>query len=52
VIVEAKQLGVVRFYLITPDRASFYARLGWKKLETTEYRGETVTIMAYEFCGK
>jgi predicted N-acetyltransferase YhbS len=49
---EVKQLGLARFYLITPDRASFYTRLGWKKLEQTEYRGETVTIMAYAFCDK
>jgi N-acetylglutamate synthase-like GNAT family acetyltransferase len=47
---EVEQLGLTRFYLITPDRASFYARIGWVKLEQTEYRGETVSIMAYEFC--
>ena len=45
---EAKILGLERFYLFTPDQASFYARLGWQVLEETEYRGEQVTVMVYE----
>jgi N-acetylglutamate synthase-like GNAT family acetyltransferase len=45
---EVKNLGLARFYLFTPDRASFYARLGWQVLEETEYRGEQVTVMVYE----
>lgn len=44
---EAAALGIERFYLFTPDRVSFYARLGWKILEETEYRGENVTVMYY-----
>jgi N-acetylglutamate synthase-like GNAT family acetyltransferase len=45
---EAKLLGLERFYLFTPNQASFYARLGWLKLEEIEYRGEQVTVMMYE----
>jgi N-acetylglutamate synthase-like GNAT family acetyltransferase len=45
---EAKILGLERFYLFTPNRASFYARLGWQVLEETAYRGEQVTVMVYE----
>ena len=47
---EVAFLGLKRFYLFTPNRASFYARLGWQKLEETDYRGEQVTVMAYEIC--
>lgn len=42
---EAAQLGLERFYLFTPNRVPFYARLGWQILEETEYRGEQVTVM-------
>ena len=45
---EAKFLGLDGFYLFTPDRASFYARLGLRRLDETEYRGEQVTIMVFE----
>jgi GNAT superfamily N-acetyltransferase len=45
---EAGYLGLERFYLLTPDRISFYARLGWVKLFTTEYRGENVSVMVYQ----
>ncbi len=44
---EARHLGLERIYLITPDRISFYTRLGWVKFDTAVYRGETVTIMRY-----
>jgi GNAT superfamily N-acetyltransferase len=44
---EARYVGLERFYLITPDRVSFYTRLGWVELEKAEYRGENVTIMTY-----
>jgi GNAT superfamily N-acetyltransferase len=43
---EGKGLRVARLYLYTPDRESFYARLGWSVLERTEYRGQSVVIMA------
>ena len=47
---EAKTLGVKKLYLFTPDRMSFYSRLGWKVFGHTECRGEYVTIMSYELC--
>ena len=46
---ESALLGVKRLFLFTPDRASFYVRLGWQVMEETEYRGEQVTIMEYQF---
>ena len=46
---EARYIGLEQFYLITPDRVSFYTRLGWAELEAAEYRGENVTIMIYKF---
>jgi N-acetylglutamate synthase-like GNAT family acetyltransferase len=45
---ETAEMGLPRFYLFTPDRAPFYARLGWQALEETNYRGEHVTVMVYE----
>jgi GNAT superfamily N-acetyltransferase len=45
---EAEALGLGRLYLFTPDKVSFYGRLGWKVLEHTRYRGENVAIMLYE----
>ena len=45
---EIALLGLKRFYLFTPNRASFYARLGWQVTEEAEYRGEQVTIMVFE----
>jgi len=44
---EAKALGIETVYLFTPDQMPFYAQLGWKDLETLDYRGERVTIMAW-----
>jgi GNAT superfamily N-acetyltransferase len=46
---EAKALGVTDLYLFTPDRMSFYGRLGWKVLEHREHHGTEVTVMVYEF---
>jgi N-acetylglutamate synthase-like GNAT family acetyltransferase len=45
IVARARDLGVKRLYLFTPDRESFYARMGWSVLERTEYRGEQVVIM-------
>ena len=44
---EAESLGVATLYLFTPDKLEFYRRLGWRVFETTRYRGEAVTIMAW-----
>lgn len=41
----ASGLGVERFYLYTPDRQSFYAKLGWTELETLWHAGKPVTVM-------
>jgi len=45
VVDEARALGVETLYLFTPDRESLYARMGWKVIERTEYRGEQVVVM-------
>jgi hypothetical protein len=45
---EATFLGLDEIYLLTPNRTPFYARLEWKELEKTAYRGENVTIMVYK----
>lgn len=42
---KAKEIGVKILYLYTPDAQNFYAKLGWRELESTEYRGQDVTIM-------
>lgn len=41
----AKAAGCEDLYLFTPDRAGFYARLGWFTLAEELYRGEPVTVM-------
>ncbi len=43
---EARALGVETLYLYTPDRESFYIRMGWAGLERTEYMGVKVVIMS------
>jgi predicted N-acetyltransferase YhbS len=48
VMAEAARLGYKTIYLYTPDRASLYARLGWKHLETVEYYGHPVDIMTID----
>ena len=45
----ARELGIPKLYLITPDKCSFYERQGWSFLEETEYLGHQQTIMAKEF---
>ena len=42
---EAKTLGVEMLYLMTPDRQTFYERLGWVRMADVEYLDEVVTIM-------
>jgi len=46
VVEEAKALKVTVLYLFTPDRETFYARMGWSVLERTRYKGEHVVIMS------
>ncbi|EPC01874.1 hypothetical protein L861_19680 [Litchfieldella anticariensis FP35 = DSM 16096] len=42
---EARECGMERFYLFTPDQQALYCRLGWQDHESLSYRGEEVTIM-------
>jgi N-acetylglutamate synthase-like GNAT family acetyltransferase len=42
---EARRLGVPRLHLFTPDKAAFYARLGWEAIESTHWGATPVTIM-------
>jgi len=42
----AKQAGMQRLYLFTPDRVSFYERLGWQSLKQETYREQQVTVMS------
>jgi N-acetylglutamate synthase-like GNAT family acetyltransferase len=44
---EAAILGVEQIYLFTPDKVSFYTRLGWTILEHTAYHGQDVVVMRY-----
>jgi N-acetylglutamate synthase-like GNAT family acetyltransferase len=42
---EAFRLGFGTLYLVTFDKASYYARRGWLSLERTLYRNEPVVVM-------
>lgn len=42
---EARDAGLTRFYLYTPDQQRLYRRLGWQAQEDLNYRAEDVTIM-------
>jgi N-acetylglutamate synthase-like GNAT family acetyltransferase len=48
VVEEAAALKVKRLYLFTPDRESFYARLGWSAIERCTYRGYPQVVMALD----
>jgi len=45
---EAAELGIERLYLFTPDRAKFYARLGWSAIERCFFGGSLQTVMAID----
>jgi len=45
---EAKELSITTLYLFTPDKKSFYERLGWNVLEQTDYRGVNVFVMSVD----
>lgn len=45
----SKGLNIGALYLFTPDRLSFYQKLGWTILNKEPYRGQTVWVMAYVF---
>jgi GNAT superfamily N-acetyltransferase len=42
---EARALGFPTIYLFTPDRAAFYANLGWQTVELADWNGLQVTVM-------
>jgi GNAT superfamily N-acetyltransferase len=42
---EARNLGVQKLYLFTPNAEAFYLRLGWSVTERTIYKGYEVVIM-------
>jgi hypothetical protein len=39
-------------FLYTPDRTSFYARLGWPWVESRTYRGEDVSVIACDLTSR
>jgi len=49
---EARDHGITRLYLYTPDQQALYARLGWREHEEVDYLGERVTIMVRELGGE
>lgn len=51
VLKESKQQNFNKIYLFTPDKKSFYQRIGWKLYKHEEYRNEMVDIMKYELQG-
>lgn len=46
---QVEAAGVGALYLFTPDRASFYRRLGWRSVAEEFYRGHAVTVMRVDF---
>ena len=46
---EAISLGWTRLYLFTPDKVSFYRRVGWQEMSHEDHRGTAVTVMVYDF---
>ncbi len=42
---QAKDQGLSKLYLFTPDQENFYYRLGWSFFEKTSYQNHNVTIM-------
>lgn len=47
----AREAGVSRLYLFTPDQQALYRRLGWQDHERLVYCGEDVTLMTRELAG-
>lgn len=45
VMTQARREGIDTLYLFTPDKQTFYARLGWIIIATEQYQGHEVTIM-------
>jgi len=45
VMSQAKLAGLDTLYLFTPDKASFYHKLGWRLVCHEQYHGHNVTVM-------
>lgn len=52
VVEEAHRLGLPELFLFTPDRVSFYARMGWQTVEQSNWGLTPVTIMRLELAGR
>jgi N-acetylglutamate synthase-like GNAT family acetyltransferase len=48
VVEEARDSGIDRLYLWTTDQERLYARLGWRRIESTTFQGEDIVIMALD----
>lgn len=48
VIDHARECGVSRMYLFTPDRERLYAQLGWKLFAREHYHGVPVSLMTFD----
>lgn len=45
VMMQAKQAGMQKLYLFTPDQAVFYQKLGWRMFAKEVYRGCEVSVL-------
>lgn len=45
---KARECGVNKLYLFTPDQERFYEKLGWKIYKQMEYKGKNISIMSVE----
>jgi predicted N-acetyltransferase YhbS len=45
VVHHARKCGYSRLYLFTPDRQSYFARLGWMAIERLMHHGVEITVM-------
>jgi N-acetylglutamate synthase-like GNAT family acetyltransferase len=45
VMAQAKLAGIDTLYLFTPDKQSFYHKLGWRFINEEEYHGHLVAVM-------
>lgn len=52
IVQEAEHTNANMLYLFTPDRKSFYARMGWQLLYHEKYRGQQVTLMEIRTAAK
>lgn len=52
IVQEAANINAKILYLFTPDRESFYARMGWQLLYREKYRGQQVVLMEIKTAAK